>query len=120
MTDRELLEAAAKAAAVGEIEQYAEDGWLRRDTGEKWNPLADDGDALRLAVKLRMQVQINEASVVVGWNWSDFESANPVYEYPETEQDADYNWRHVAHDAATRRCIVRAAAEIGATIEAGR
>jgi len=56
MTDRELLELAAKAAGI-------ELGWnkndtppkpFRLDTAEWWNPLTDDGDALRLAAKLAM------------------------------------------------------------------
>jgi hypothetical protein len=53
MTDRELLELAAKAASV-------EYGWqhiyndYEGSTAEKWDwdPLNDDGDAFRLAVKL--------------------------------------------------------------------
>lgn len=52
MDDRELLELAAKAAGL-----IAVDGvyLIARDSsGEphEWNPLTDDGDALRLAVKL--------------------------------------------------------------------
>jgi len=46
MTDRELLEAAAKAAGI----QVHPDGieWNRNEEGYRWNPLTDDGDALRL------------------------------------------------------------------------
>lgn len=47
MTDRELLEAAAKAAGPMFVNLLSHD---------KWNPLADDGDALRLAVKLGIMV----------------------------------------------------------------
>lgn len=55
MDDRALLEAAARAAGI--------DAWwsgpfshmlLRSDGNRYWNPLTDDGDALRLAVKLRL------------------------------------------------------------------
>jgi len=65
MTDRELLELAAKAAGItlgsdspwftysdkDGFEWWNEDA---RSTTRKWNPLGDDGDALRLAVKLHM------------------------------------------------------------------
>lgn len=56
--DRELLEAAAKASGLdfrwdagflGEVEEptvFDEEGF-----GDYWNPLVDDGDALRLAVQ---------------------------------------------------------------------
>ena len=43
MTDRELLELAAKAAGLEEAKMRIE--------FNQWNPLTDDGDALRLAVK---------------------------------------------------------------------
>ena len=48
MTDRELLERAAKAAGY----EYAKHGGYIVVDGipGNWNPLTDDGDALRLAV----------------------------------------------------------------------
>lgn len=57
MTDRELLELAAKAAGIEG--QYAflhyfdgeEDGICSPGNHRVWNPLTDDGDALRLAMK---------------------------------------------------------------------
>jgi hypothetical protein len=106
MTDRELLELAAKAAGVPlswpyDPATYARfDGVppRRTDTWENWNPLADDGDALRLAVKLRMSVKNTEirASVIVEHGWvvtTEPHNGDPL--------------------AATRRAITRAAAEIG-------
>lgn len=61
MTDRELLERAARAAGLGEV-WYLEGSATpyigpRYEPGKKigysvWNPLTDDGDALRLAVEL--------------------------------------------------------------------
>ncbi|MFN9915624.1 MAG: hypothetical protein ACK53L_23740, partial [Pirellulaceae bacterium] len=75
MTDRELLELAAKAAGLGtlvwgdkyklgddEIDctdmPYVRSG--QPDEGDVfWNPLTDDGDALRLAVKLGLDVCID-------------------------------------------------------------
>ncbi len=48
MTDRELLEWAAKAAGLPDITGWTDADW---DT-YGWNLFTDDGDALRLAVKL--------------------------------------------------------------------
>lgn len=100
MDDRELLELAAKAAKL-DIWAWDEDknlmvldGWNGRDY---WNPLTDDGDALRLAVKLKMMVNVRAASVRV------FDENDIVTE--ESRGSDIY--------AATRRAIVRAAAEIG-------
>ncbi len=64
----------------------------------EWNPLTDDGDALRLAVKLRLNVMGVMAS-------GNFRYA--------THSGATYAEMDVDHFAATRRAIVRAAAEIG-------
>ena len=63
--DRELLELAAKAAGykLGKVDAYVDDrGKIRPaywNETEKiyWNPLTDDGDALRLAVKLGLDVR---------------------------------------------------------------
>ena len=125
MTDRELLEAAAKAAGIDakwEDEEAADFdaeylGMRVADRGhlnEYWNPLADDGDALRLAVKLELHItpypvyEEPKHSVVVLRN-QDFVQQmrtphNPT-EVVESYEDDPY--------AATRRAIVRAAAEIG-------
>jgi hypothetical protein len=102
-SDRELLELAAKAAGL-EHHGYCTDGFLFIGDGEKgaydrWNPLTDDGDALRLAVKLLMQVECSR-----GWQHAS------VYGHSfRIEEDID------GRDpcTATRRAIVRAAAEIG-------
>ena len=95
MTDRELLELAAKASYTGIV--WAITGRISgcdipRLTGtvNQWNPLADDGDALGLAVTLHLWEAIQLAHRLLG------EDGCPdMY-------------------AATRRAIVRAAAEIGA------
>ena len=88
MTDRELLEAAAKAGGVPIGAWYAYSNAFYR-TGERaeWNPLTDDGDALRLAVKLGL--------------WE------PVMFGHRTEIAPDGDIY-----AATRRAIVRAAAAL--------
>lgn len=62
MTDRELLEAAAKAVGIylewdGPPEVWVPIRYLGK-TYVSWNPLEDDGDALRLAVKLQMNIVI--------------------------------------------------------------
>ena len=109
MTDRELLEAAAKAVNGG--------AWhpLTHDTPSgKWNPLDDDGDALRLAVKLRIDLSlwINTVSVTAkthigaGRGISLFDDAKrTANDHAEPFGDDPY--------AATRRAIVRAAAAMG-------
>jgi hypothetical protein len=92
--DRELLELAAKAAGYEkDIDgYYFESGF---PTMISWNPLTDDGDALRLAVKLGMCVNFDEEKV----------GANCGRGAVEVKGDDPY--------AATRRAIVRAAADIG-------
>ena len=63
MTDRELLEMAAKAAGLPMCEEWdcAADGdgiLIGAGNGDlkPWNPLTDDGDALRLAVAVKLEV----------------------------------------------------------------
>jgi len=105
MSDRELLELAAKAAGL-EITEKMADFYARKrkeDRFELWNPLTDDGDALRLAVKLGLQVEID------GHNKREFvvvrtSEYNPI----EIRQT-----KNLGAEQATRRAIVRAAAEIG-------
>ena len=105
MTDRELLELAAKAAG---IDARWFDGWngffihlphQLPTYWPKWSPLTDDGDALRLAVKLGLNVN----------QWPDEDGTGSYCAITdfitETHNSDPY--------AATRRAIVRAAAEIG-------
>ena len=106
MTDRELLEAAAKAAGI-EVRIY-HDMVVERGTdcvcvdhrGFKWNPLTDSGDAFELAVKLRLTV-----------NCSYDEVAICGQEFTQKEVFIERNGEDPL--AATRRAIVRAAAELG-------
>ena len=98
MTDRELLEMAAKA--VGRT--FSGGQWnypgLHYLGGNAWNPLEDDGDALRLAVTLNMRVDLcGDVAIVEALN-----GPGPVSE------PSDY-----------RRAIVRAAAEIGKDMQTG-
>lgn len=102
--DRELLELAAKAAGIDL--QWMGEGRMAAcfdpaGENEWWNPLTDDGDALRLMAKLRLDVcrpHSKHAEVCV---WSDARS-DFICEPDEVDPAA-----------ATRRAIVRAAAEIG-------
>jgi hypothetical protein len=106
MTDLELLNAAAKAAGI------ATHGWRAHEskpglyvlpiteTGAYlvWNPLIDDGDALRLAVKLNMRLCITgEAGI------TDAASGGGRWVFGGESHGSDPY-------AATRLAIVRAAA----------
>ena len=98
MTDDELLKLAAKAAGLSHLIEAKVFG---DEYAGQWNPLADDGDAFRLAVKLRLSIENGEydVSVEVWYELSNLRRVNEFY----------------GNDpfAATRRAIVRAAAEIG-------
>ena len=113
MTDRELLELAAKAE--GRTLQYMTEHIAGR-TPETfiagWNPLTDDGDALRLAVKLNFKVSIGEAGIqICNDEWvENINGKTCVDHYGEIEYYFD---GRQTKDDATRRAIVRAAAEIG-------
>jgi len=99
MTDRELLDLAAKAAGIKtSLHKETDSLWI--DGPRVWNPLNDDGDALRLAVKLKFYIQTFMASGFTGAGGF----VNMQTELPSSSQD---------RYAATRRAIVRAAAEIG-------
>jgi hypothetical protein len=105
MTSRELLELAAKAARIeyqraddGEVLEYF-GGGLQLAFGDKWNPLTDDGDALRLAVRLGLYVNV----YLTPTNKTNVGGAKLL-----TSEDHNSD-----PDAATRLAIVRAAAEIG-------
>jgi hypothetical protein len=109
MTDRELLELAAKAAG-NPIGTSRAGGGLLMANGLYWSPLTDDGDAFRLAVKLHMRydVFVEAACVTV-------HCARPA---------AEIIWLHlseglyqVEETVSTRRAIVRAAAEIGRSMK---
>jgi hypothetical protein len=103
MTDRELLERAAKAAGMNVLSHdkpWPDDaaGWFFNEHGQRggmhnterpqsWNPITDDGDALRLAVKLGLYIE------------GKFTAHQEVKEFVE-----------LGELAAVRRAIVRAAA----------
>ena len=110
--DRELLELAAKAAGLNVKGEWvdADDKFTHLNVGKKftnerakWNPLTDDGDALRLAVNLQLGISIPP---VVDGRIEVVTFYGPIISIVEHPQNNDRN-------AATRRAIVRAAAEIG-------
>ena len=111
MTDRELLENAAKAADMDiAFDRPRATGKepMDWDTGEPWNPLTDDGDALRLAVRLKFHVGINPGNKVF---------CTPTYsDKPTVFESCERGGVQDPLDA-TRRAIVRAAAEIGRSME---
>ena len=103
MTDRELLELAATAAGY-EYTQWApllhpKVNWGVCTIDGLWNPLTDDGDALRLAVTLGM---------LFTYMHDRFDMFQKFY---REELDND-----LKPSEATRRAIVRTAAEIGKTM----
>lgn len=119
MGDRKLHELAAKAAG------YPWRGWtsygngpvamLEEDISKQeprlvcpspWRPLIDDGDAMRLAVKLGMSIEVHyDESQPKPWLRVVF--AGGRWEHAMVEEYARDPY------AATRRAILRAAAEIG-------
>ena len=104
--DRELLELAAKACGYDVVLGF-NNSVDKSKIGIRglgmWNPLIDDGDALRLAVKLKIDIAFCELE---GW----LVQAMP-------SNGGTGNIRGFTDDGnsmeATRRAIVRAAAEIG-------
>ena len=102
--DIELLELAALAVGIDgfyakNFDDWYEEGIIFTDENDcnySWNPLVSDEDALRLAVKLRMHVNVYPTRTSV--------TADGVY-LEQTHTVCPY--------AATRQAIVRAAAEIG-------
>lgn len=115
MTDRELLEMAAKAAGLIIVDEDDDltlyvinqhDKKNGDECGERWAPLEDDGDALRLAVDLSIDVYPwisaeDPTSSAMARNSHGFRAIEFV--------SKNRGCRH----AATRRAIVRAAAAIG-------
>lgn len=103
-TDRELLEAAAKAAGidvrcVGNGRPNVAVSFYTEPDQLWWNPLTEDGDALRLAVKLDIAPVWGSNRDVVRVDYPA-RFTIPLYE-PVINGD---------RYAATRRAIVRAAA----------
>ena len=92
-TNLELLGLSAKAAGELHLFPYKPE-WL--ESAESWNPLRFNGDALALAVKL---------SISIGFDGDALLVQGRIHAYNVGDRCA-----------ATRRAIVRAAAEIGKSL----
>ena len=103
MTDKELLELAAKAAGMmgtcAEFQSPERLVFLPDGSSQEWNPLTGNDDAMRLAVKLGLDIFCRPAQ------WSECGRIGTAGHRELYKGDDPY--------AATRRAIVRAAAEIG-------
>ena len=104
MNDRELLELAAKAAGIPLKPDFAERYDYYMADKLMWSPLTNDGDALRLAVQLDIDFYMGAGNGPEAW---------AGYYLPGRE-NKKHACEPVGQDpyAATRRAIVRAAAEI--------
>lgn len=103
MNDKELLELAAKAEGHT-VEFDSEFNLTYRNFGTKylWNPLYNDGDAFRLAVKLGIVIDANDDCICIQYVINNEAKKITVHEYDDVY-------------VATRRAIVLAAAEIAKT-----
>jgi hypothetical protein len=103
MEDRELVEMAAKAAGI--VGTWHRSGFVAYSGwgGGLFNPLTDDGDALRLAVKMGIYVHCGAGSMVTS-------------AIGDGDEWVIENWSNDP-TSATRRAITRAAAQIGKEIE---
>lgn len=106
MTERELLELAAKATGITLEWDGNPEEWIpmyyEGKTYHSWNPLDDDGDAMRLAVKLQL---------MIAWDrWND--SGYVCIRHRDLDEEIGIQIDQ-SPEKTTRRAIVMAAAEIG-------
>lgn len=99
--DLALLERAARAIGAVRVEVVDGEGYVNLHFADgsvvhSWNPLMFSGDAFDLAVRLRLEIYIHEQDTTVM-------TADLKLAYEQHGDDAG---------AATRRAIIRAAAEI--------
>ena len=110
MNDRELLEFAAKAAGIHiemwtpskQVGEHAPMALVGKDL-MPWNPLTDDGDALRLAVKLGLSVSM-PSDKYPSAHAQEWHGQGPCARAVPAENDPY---------AASRRAITETAAYIG-------
>jgi hypothetical protein len=132
-SNREVLELAAKAAGY---ECGSVNGGFRilmpggcgtygctRLHPVSWNPLADDGDALRLANKLDISINHDEPICIATYSYQGYregEYERGVQAWKVSSTDAKLTQVEEVYgsdrDGATRRAIVRMAAEIGRSL----
>jgi len=122
MSDRELLELAAKAAGlrINQAFQAQRDAvsdpakaslWID-DGSTAWNPLTDDGHALRLAVKLSIGIRSHGPD-----HWNQPNSSVALYDVGEFGGGRVQVRHGDDQSASTRRAIVLAAAKIGESMQ---
>lgn len=111
MNDRTLLELAARAAGFTGYGFFLGDDGIdvSDETGTRfaWNPLTDDGDALRLAVKRGLVVT------------PDRENQRTLVSNQAGHEYCAIYWDKLGEMAATRLAITSAAAEIGKSMGGG-
>lgn len=111
-TDRELLKLAANAAGMQWIDDSETGLTIQRAEGNgiynfHWNPLFNDGDALRLAVKLQLTIANEHVQAGSAYCLRGDEI------FPDEFCQESGSAEVLPSDyAATRRAIVRAAAAI--------
>lgn len=110
MDDRQLLEAAARAAGMSGVAVDYDDRLVFLEDGKpasiEWNPLTDDGDALRLAVKIGMEFAADDEATHCAFAYARVRGAGDSHIFEPVVDDPC---------KAMRRAIVRAAAALGVT-----
>lgn len=111
MNDRTLLELAARAAGFTGYGFFLGDDGIdvSDETGTRfaWNPLTEDGHALRLAVKRGLVVT------------PDRENQRTLVSNQAGHEYCAIYWDKLGEMAATRLAITEAAAEIGKSMGGG-
>ena len=112
-SDRELLEMAAKASGFDFV-QWTSGAWTfgektecRPEGGDVWNPLVDDGDALRLACHLEIDILFTHDDVeAIATQYAQAEDQELISPW------ACENFKKQDKATAAKRAIVRTAAAI--------
>lgn len=102
MTDRELLERAAKSIRIELMHPIDGGTPCDKETLLDWNPVKYDEDALQLLVRLRM--------------WLDVNSSGQIKVGDDKGELVCISAGKDPH-ASTRRAITQAAAQIGDTVD---
>lgn len=108
MEDTKLLELAAKVCGRNLYHRVMPPEWVDRDVCMTWNPLINDGDALRLAVKLGFQIDIGRSHALLAQPFCEVRA----YESRRSLSVVLARENGEALADATRRAIVRAAAQL--------
>ena len=113
--DKELLELAAKAAGMENMKwtgislaKKYDPSKADHETGSiglDWNPLINNSDAFKLSVDLWLHIEPFDNNITVWFRKERYEAMQKIQQTVEPDPYA-----------ATRRAIVRAAAEIGKTL----